>query len=155
MIKEFWVVTVNGGLYHVYFVGDSPVAKKVDQVSYLRSEVPVGEVLKGGYYIGITKTLGLVKYRAEFRRNFRSTAFATNTSYWGAGTSAIVGLFTKEEEARACFAGNPPIGQWDWRYQSRTIETLVFIGRDHPSIVIDEPVLEMLDATLPQLATSP
>jgi hypothetical protein len=58
-----------------------------------------------------------------------------NTAYWGTGTSDIVALFLREEDAMKCNEA-PDLVKLDSRWREQTIETLRAIGVEHPKCSI-------------------
>lgn len=148
MVESFWVTTVTGSLYSVYLDNNKPVIQKTDQLCGTTSHVPIGTIIPDGSHVAITKNRGVMKYIPEISRGNRCSAWATNTTYHGGGTSPIVGLFLEEEDARKGYGGVTTLA-WDWRYQLKSLETLQAIGIDHPYFVVDEPVWEMVSSITP------
>jgi hypothetical protein len=138
MIHEFFVVTETS----VYLVTDkkdengTPIVKKI--VLKGQSKIPVGGRLKNGNLVGITKERILL-YEGEMRNGRWQRPEEVNTAFWGGGTSQIIALFLKKEEAMKCF-NSENLEAWDRRWKKQTEETLKSIGNNHPVFVLSEEI---------------
>lgn len=135
MLKEFFAVTLTS----IYHVKDSdgqyghPSATKIALKS--ESKFPVGVKLKDGSMLAICQWLQMYIPEGGGITSFQRRIESVNTRYWGSGTSPIVGLFLKLEDAQNCFR-EKNLQPFDPRWQEKTIEVLKAIGHDHPSFEI-------------------
>jgi len=126
-LKVFFAVTTTS-LYRIEWKDNlpSPIVQKIAMVG--KSQVPVGQIVQGGYNLGIMDR-GLVLYGTD-----RELPEMVNTAYWGGGTSPIVGLFLQEDEARVCL-NSGELTPLNPRWRQQTEATLEAIGDDHPKFV--------------------
>jgi hypothetical protein len=125
---EFFVVTLTS-IYRVNCERGA-FATKTDLKG--KSEIAVGENLKGGTMLAICDSL--IAYTPNdlmpAGRNILEAG-----SEWGEHTSAIVALFLTGKEAKACFA-EAELHHSDPRWKKQTKEVLQAIGDEHPYIFV-------------------
>jgi len=126
-LKVFFAVTTTS-LYRIEWLVNvpMPVVKKIAMAG--QSDVPVGQIITGGYNLGIMDK-GLVLYGTD-----RELPEQVDTRYWGGGTSAIVALFLQEDTARECL-NSGDLKSLNPRWRQQTEETLEAIGDNHPRFV--------------------
>jgi len=129
-LKVFFTVTTTS-LYRIEWLVNvpMPVVRKIAMAG--QSDVPVGQILQGGYNLGIMPK-GFVLYGID-----RELPELVNTRYWGGGTSAIVALFLEEDAARECL-NSGDLKPLNPRWRELTEETLEAIGDNHPKFVLSE-----------------
>lgn len=130
-LKVFFAVTTTSAYRIEMLTGvHVPVVEKIAMAG--QSDVPVGQILQGGCNLGIMN-MGLILYDGD-----RELPEMVNTAaHWFGLTSAIVGLFLKEEEAIACL-GYGELTPLNPRWRRQTEETLEAIGPNHPKFVLSE-----------------
>ena len=135
--EEFFAVTENGSVYHVYMVSDGSEAiiEKIAQATTQSDGLAIGTKLTGGYHVGVTNW-GLTKYTASIRGGKPVPARLTTTNRQGGTTSRIVALFLDRNEALECVE-DEGLHPWDNRWIITTKKTFEAIGMDHSCIVFD------------------
>ena len=133
---KFFAVTTTS----VYSVTDKkddkgyPIVQKIAIKKGKKSKIPIGGRLKSGRLVGIQAN-GIVLYDEDHPRpGRRQKPEEVNTSFWGGGTSAIVALFLKEDEAMACL-DSKNLKKCDPRWKVQTKKVLSLIKDDHPVLV--------------------
>lgn len=138
-LDEFFAVTTTS-LYRVKAFGEDghyPCAEKLALNG--DSKVLVGATLKGGTMLAVAKHLqfyfpeahSMLSPQTKYVRELE----LVNNMWWEGGTSLIVALFLKEEDARDCFAQQELL-PCDKRWIKKTKEVLERIGEDHSTISI-------------------
>ncbi len=143
LLREFFAVTVSGSLYRIIYSSGETTVEKIAIRNGAKSKVPVGDRLKIGTfdhtgsndYVGIA-SYGIFLYYGFHRADQkRPLPEFVNTSYWGGKTSAVVGLFIRENDARACINAEN-LQMLDLRWASQTEEVYIAIGASHPKFVL-------------------
>ena len=140
-LHEFFAATMTS-IYHVTDTKDNfgvPIVKKI-HCRDPRSTLKVGEKLKNGYFVAITR-MGLVLYfedpdlleaypsqRIQRLENVR-------LRYWGSKTSPVVALFLKRNDALAC-SEHKNLRPCDPRWREFTEEVLAAIGDRHHVFIL-------------------
>ncbi len=140
---KFFAVTTTS----VYSVTDKkddqgyPIVQKTAIKKGKNSKISIGGRLKNGCLVGIQAD-GIILYNEEHPRpGCRQKPEEVNISFWGGGTSPVIALFLKEDEARACL-DSKDLKRCDPRWEVQTKEVLSLIKDDHPVFVIshDSPI---------------
>ncbi len=137
-LKEFFAVTTTS-LYKVVALGekDCPYIEKIALNG--DSKIPVGTKIGDAPMLAVANYLQfyypeghslLSPQTSEVRELER-----VNTMWWRMGTSSIVALFLKEEEAWSCF-NRPELLPCDQRWIDKTKEVLERIGDNHPNVTV-------------------
>ena len=119
MLKEFFTVTMTS-IYHVKDSDEYGCPSAVKIALNGESKFPVGTRLRGGSMLAICQYLQMYIPEGGGITSFQRKIEAVNTRYWGGGTSPIVGLFLKLEDAKSCF-GEKDLQPLDPRWQEKTI----------------------------------
>ena len=137
-IREFFVVTKSGSVYHVYAdeTGKQAIIEKVASAS--DGGLDIGTLFEGGTHAGITD-FGLTLYPPKYRDGKPRPAGEINILLWGGTTSQIVSLFLRREQAEKCVESSD-LAAWDARWAAETQETRDAIGSDHALFILDEKV---------------
>lgn len=136
MLEQFFAVTLTS-LYRVSAEKDKniPIVEKISKRA--PSKIEVGEMLRGGYEVGILDD-SIILFTSSPSRNDRDP-IRVNIAFWGGNTSPIVALFLEEKDARICLESGSQ-NRWDPDYIDNTKETLRAIGKNHPVFIISESV---------------
>jgi len=137
-LEKFYAVTKTS----VYEV----VAKDKDGNPYAikialhgKSKFGIGEKLNGGTMLAIAKSLQFFipesHSMASPQTGFERRLEHVNTMWWRGGSSDIVALFLKKEEALSC-SKESNLTKCDPRWLNQTREVLEKIGEEHPTISI-------------------
>lgn len=130
-ITEFFAVTTTS-LYRVKWYEHAGQVQIIKTGLAGNSDIPIGAVLPGGYFVGIAKS-----YITQYGTSERIPPELVDQSEWGGVTSPIVGLFLSDSEARECLrSGELTVLNPFWRTQ--TEKTIRAIGPDHPVFVFSK-----------------
>jgi len=142
IVHEFFAVTETS----VYVISDKKDESGVPTVEKIalrgKSKIPVWGRLRNGSLVGITKERILL-YEGNRRDGRWQRPDEVNTVFWGGGTSQIIALFLKKEEAIAC-SNSENLEAWDSRWEKKTNETLKSIGDNHPVFVLSRELIETM-----------
>lgn len=138
MIHDFFAVT-RTSVYRVTDQKDENHTPIVEKIA-LRgtSAVSVGERLKDGGLVGITRWGGIILYDEDHYSKSRKRPLRpeeVNIVFWGGHTSPVVALFLKEDEAMNCF-NSENLQDRDQRWREQTEEVLTAIGDSHPVFIL-------------------
>lgn len=131
-IHEFYAVTKTS-VYHVKDERDEHGCPIIEKIA-LRGEsrVGVGERLRGGYRVAVTK-IGIFPYVPDPHDG--DAPESVNTICWGDRSSPLTGLFLRKEDAMACF-GSENLVAYDKRWQRETEKVMNAIGGKHPVFTV-------------------
>lgn len=139
MLEEFFAVT-RTSVYHVKAESEdgAPSATKIALRG--NSVVLVGQklwrsdgmILVGKRLIGyIPEEHGATSPLVGVERDFNRVS----SRWWGEGTSSVIALFAKENEAMQCF-NESDLEPCDPRWVEQTRQVLNAIGDDHPAFFV-------------------
>jgi len=132
-LEEFFAVTI----YSVWKANlkNSPYLEKMAGKN--NDEYPVGTRFEGGSSIMLAVAKHLQLYYPEVHSMLSPQTKCerrleyVNRMWWCGGTSLIIALFLKKEEAMDCYQQKDLI-PCDERWLTQTREVLKLIGEDHP-----------------------
>jgi hypothetical protein len=134
VLKSFFAVTKTSVYEAIIADADNvPFLKKIALRG--QSNVLTGGKITNGTMLAICRHLqlfipegsGLISPMATYQREIASV----NTRYWGGGTSDIVALFLKKEDALDCNCQTDLL-PLDPRWKDKTVEVLRAVGNNHP-----------------------
>ncbi len=142
-LREFFAVTITS-VYHVACTIDGdgiprgePTVEKI--ALHGESSVLPGERLRGGRFLGVRRD-GLRMYNDHYagERGDPEPSEHINTLYHGGGTTPIVALFLKHNEAMICLAEIMLNGacELDSRWERQTLAVLLSIDERHPVFIV-------------------
>lgn len=132
-LKEFFAVTISGGLYHLY--SKQGVYGYAEKIGGKTTGIAAGEVLVRSNLIGIYPPpdgaiVGFVD-EVEWERVHLSRPH----------TSSVVGLFLSKRSAKICMAASDQ-QPWDPRWKKQTDTVLKRIGNRHPAFSLHPDLIK-------------
>lgn len=140
-LERFYAVTESRSVYEVNARGEGdspyPYAEKIALGG--TSALGVGTRIDNGQIIAIARFLQAyipeghspLSSLTSFQRGLEQV----NTMWWRGGTSPIVALFLKKEEALNCYL-QADLHRCDPRWLEQTKEVLAAVGTDHPTFEV-------------------
>ncbi|MBI4257266.1 hypothetical protein HY626_04395 [Candidatus Uhrbacteria bacterium] len=142
MIHEFFTLTVSRSLYRVSDERDQngwPTVVKIADSG--TSNFGLGNRLGRGRFVAVTPG-GIALYAANTdSQGHPQSPYEVSTRHWGGTTSAVVGLFLDEHEAREAFLAKF-LKSCDPRWHAQTRAVLAAI--EHHPVFIQVPFHELL-----------
>lgn len=144
VLHEFFAVTLSGSVYRISDEVKDGCPNVVKIALRGESHIGVNERLRNGNLVGLIERRIILYFEPHPPTDFpkHQDPWQINTYFWGGGTSSIVALFLREEDAMACFLDRVGKTALDEKWSNYTQATLERIGKDHPVFVISSHFLD-------------